>query len=145
MFIVLDVEKMITSPKVIEWDKILAEIHKCLDRDMRRIRRNIPTYYLGIHPSYKIRGGEWEMIFVILARFKGKITRENLERTNKIIASEPRIKVLAFYWTLGRYDAVLIVEGPDEKTVMKLNLQAGDYAATETMVAVSREEAMKLL
>ena len=85
------------------------------------------------------------MIFVTLVRFKGKMTKENLERTNKIIASEPKVKVLAFYWTLGRYDAVLIVEGPDEKTVMKLNLQAGDYAATETMVAVSREEAIKLL
>jgi len=85
------------------------------------------------------------MIFVTLARFKGKITKENLERTNKIIASEPRVKVLAFYWTLGRYDSILITEGPDEKTVMKMLLQAGDYVATETMVAIPREEAKKLL
>jgi len=85
------------------------------------------------------------MITVTLVRFRGKITKENLERTNKIIASEPRVKVLAFYWTLGRYDAVLITEGPDEKTVMKMLLEAGGYVATETMIAIPREEAIKLL
>jgi len=85
------------------------------------------------------------MIFVILARFRGRMTKEYIERTNKIIASEPRVKVLAFYWTLGRYDVVLTVEAPDEKTAMKMLLQAGAYVATETMVAVSREEAIKLL
>jgi uncharacterized protein with GYD domain len=85
------------------------------------------------------------MIFVILNRWKGKPTKENIERTNKIIAGEPKVKVLGFYWTLGRYDTVLITEGPDEKTVMRMLLQAGDYVATETMVAVPREEAIKLL
>ena len=85
------------------------------------------------------------MIFVTLAKFKGKMTKENLERSNKIIASESKVKVLAMYWTLGRYDGVLIVEGPDEKTVMKMLLQFGDYVATETMVAIPREEAIKLL
>ncbi len=87
----------------------------------------------------------WETIFVILCRWRGKATKEAIERTNKIIASEPRVKVLAFYWTLGRYDAVIIGEGPDEKTAMKLLLQAGEHAVTETMVAISREEAIKLL
>ncbi len=85
------------------------------------------------------------MIFVTLSRLRGKPTKENIERTNKIIASEPKVKVLGLYWTLGRYDTVLITEGPDEKTVMKMLLKAGDYAATETMVAVPREEAIKLL
>jgi len=85
------------------------------------------------------------MIFVSLNRFRGKATKEEIERTNKILASEPKVKVLAFYWTLGRYDSILIVEAPNEKTVMKMLVQAGDYAATETMVAVPREEAIKLL
>jgi len=84
------------------------------------------------------------MIFVSLNRFRGKATKEEIERTNKILASEPKVKVLAFYWTLGRYDSILIVEAPNEKTVMKMLVQAGDYAATETMVAVPREEAIKL-
>ena len=85
------------------------------------------------------------MLFVTLVRERGKITKEAIEKTNKILASEPRVKVLGFYWTLGRYDSVLIVEGPDEKTVMKMLLEAGSYVGTETMVAIPREEAIKLL
>jgi uncharacterized protein with GYD domain len=85
------------------------------------------------------------MIFISLNRFRGKATKENIERSNKILASEPNVKVLSFYWTLGRYDSVLIVEAPNEKTVMKILTKVGDYAATETMVAVPREEAIKLL
>jgi len=85
------------------------------------------------------------MIFVTLSRWRGKPTKENIEKTNKVIASEPKVKVLAFYWTLGRYDAVLIAEAPDQKTVMKMLLQVGDYAATETMVAIPRQEAIKLI
>jgi len=85
------------------------------------------------------------MIFVSLNRFRDKPTKANIERTNKILASDPKVKVLAFYWTLGRYDSVLIIEAPNENTVMKILLQVGDYVATETMVAIPREEAIKLL
>ena len=85
------------------------------------------------------------MIFVIMNKFRGKATREDIERSNKVLASEPKVKVLAFYWTFGRFDSVLIVEAPNEKTVMKMLVQIGDFVATETMVAVPREEAIKLL
>ena len=85
------------------------------------------------------------MIFISLNKFRGKATQENLERSNKVLASDPNVKVLSFYWTLGRYDSVLIIEAPDEKTVMKMLTKVGDFAATETMVAVPREEAIKLL
>ncbi len=54
--------------------------------------------------------------------FGGKANKEDIERTNKIIASEPKVKVLGLYRTLGRYDTVLIVEAPDEKTMMKMLL-----------------------
>ncbi len=54
-------------------------------------------------------------------------------------------KIVSAYWTLGRYDAVLTVEAPDEKAVMKALLQFGDLVATETLVAVPRDEATKLL
>jgi len=85
------------------------------------------------------------MIFVSLNRFRGKATKEDIERTNKVLASEPKVKVLAFYWTFGRYDSILILEAPNENTVMKILMQVGDYVATETMVAIPREEAIKLL
>ena len=85
------------------------------------------------------------MIFISLNRFRGKATKENIERSNKVLASDPKVKVLGFYWTLGRYDSVLIIEAPNEKTAMKILTQVGDYAATETMVAIPREQAIKLL
>jgi uncharacterized protein with GYD domain len=85
------------------------------------------------------------MIFVSLNKLRGKATKEDVEKSNKILASDPKVKVLAFYWTLGRYDTVLILEAPNEKTVMKLLLQAGEWISTETMVAIPREEAIKLL
>ncbi len=49
------------------------------------------------------------------------------------------------YWTLGRYDAVSIMEAPTEKDVMKILLPLQDVVDTETLVAVPREEAIKLL
>jgi hypothetical protein len=36
-------------------------------------------------------------------------------------------KILEYYWTLGRYDAVTIVEGPDEKTTLKWLLLWGTF------------------
>ena len=54
------------------------------------------------------------------------------------------VKIRA-YWTLGRYDAVSIMEAPSEKDVMKILLPWQDIVATETMVAVPRNEAIKLL
>lgn len=55
------------------------------------------------------------------------------------------MKLIGFYWTLGRYDTVLIGEAADEKTVMKANIKVGDIISTETLVAVTREEAIKLV
>ncbi len=55
------------------------------------------------------------------------------------------IKMIGSYWTLGRFDAVWIYEAPSEKEAMKLGVMAGDVMRFQTMTAVSREEAMKLL
>jgi len=49
------------------------------------------------------------------------------------------------YWTLGRYDAINIMEAPTEKDAMKILLSFQHLVDTETMVAVPREEAIKLL
>jgi len=54
------------------------------------------------------------------------------------------IKIRA-YWTLGRYDSVAIIEAPTEKDAMKILLGWQDVVDTETMVAVPREEAIKLV
>jgi len=55
------------------------------------------------------------------------------------------IKIIGWYWTLGRYDTVIIAEAPNEKEVMKIAIEAADFVATETLVAVPREQAIKLV
>jgi uncharacterized protein with GYD domain len=93
-------------------------------------------------------GGKNErMIFISLARFKGKPTKEGIAKSSKLIEQMVKEggKVLSLYWTLGRYDTVLIAEAKDEKAAMRALLRWGDLLSTETLVAVSREEAVKLL
>jgi uncharacterized protein with GYD domain len=84
------------------------------------------------------------LIFVTLGKFRRKPTKEDVAKTLGRI-QEVGGKILSAYWTLGRYDMVFTVEGPDEKAAMKSLLQFGDFVATETLVAISRDEASKLL
>jgi uncharacterized protein with GYD domain len=55
------------------------------------------------------------------------------------------IKIINWYWTLGRFDVVFIYEAANEKEALKASLAAADYVASETLVAIPREEALKLL
>lgn len=55
------------------------------------------------------------------------------------------IELLGFYWTLGRYDTVLIFSAPSERDAMKTDIDAGELVSTETMLAFPREEATKLV
>lgn len=88
------------------------------------------------------------MIFISVGKFRGKPTKEATARSSKLIEERFKAtgsKVLGWYWTLGRYDFVFIAEGKDEKTAMKTAIEVSDLASTETMVALPREEALKLL
>jgi uncharacterized protein with GYD domain len=53
----------------------------------------------------------------------------------------------AFYLTMGRYDAVVISEGPDAETAAKLALAIGSQGAirTETMRAFTEDEYRKII
>lgn len=85
------------------------------------------------------------MIFITLIKFRKK-TSEVVEVGKKIMQNlPPGVKIIATYWTLGRYDSVWIFEGKDEKDAIKLWLPAGGVIRTETLVSLSREEALKLL
>jgi uncharacterized protein with GYD domain len=55
------------------------------------------------------------------------------------------VKCIGYYYTLGRYDAVIILEAPDEKAVLKASLRRGGCMAIETLVAIHAEEARKLV
>ena len=54
-------------------------------------------------------------------------------------------KMVSSYWTIGRYDAVVILEAPSERVALKALMRFGDYLNTETLLAVQREDAVKLL
>jgi uncharacterized protein with GYD domain len=55
------------------------------------------------------------------------------------------IKIIGWYWTLGRYDTAVIFEAANEKEALKTSLAVADFVASETLVAIPREEAIKLL
>ena len=87
------------------------------------------------------------MLFVVLAKFKEKPTKESLAESDRLFEkfADEGGKVRAVYWTLGRFDAVGIIEAKDEKAAMKGLMRWFDTDSTETLVAVPREEARKLL
>jgi len=87
------------------------------------------------------------LIFASFGRFRKKPTKEMTDEAGRLMKemANQGIKILSRYWTLGRYDTLVIAEAPDEKTFMKAMLSLGDLVATETMVAVTREEALKLV
>ncbi len=88
------------------------------------------------------------MIFVNLGRFRKKpVVDAAADDTAKMLESFKKrgINVLNWYWTLGRYDTVFIFEAANEKEAMKLSTGITEWVATETLVAIPREEAVKLL
>ena len=81
------------------------------------------------------------MIFVVLYKTRTKLTRDHIAQPNKPFSGT---KTIGVWWTLGRYDAVRVFEARDEKEAMKMSL-ALDGASSETLVAVDRAEAVKML
>ncbi len=85
------------------------------------------------------------MFFIALIKFKKK-ARDVVEIGKKVMQNLPEgVKIISTYWTLGQYDAVWIYEAPNEKVAVKLGIEAGEAMQTQTLVAISRDEAMKLL
>ena len=88
------------------------------------------------------------MIFISLGKMKNKPSKEMTEQATKTIQEELGkigIKVLGWYWTLGRYDTVFIFEAANEKEALKSAITIADFVWTETLVAIPREEAIKLV
>jgi uncharacterized protein with GYD domain len=88
------------------------------------------------------------MIFIILSKWRKKPTKAGIAETTKVMeqmVKEAGVKIIGFYWTLGRYDTVFIAEGKDEKMVMKYLVRLGDIVSPDTLIAVPREEAIKFV
>jgi len=85
------------------------------------------------------------MHFITLIKFRKKAS-DVVEVAKGVMENLPKdLKITGAYWTLGRFDAVLIYEAPSEKEAMKLGIDMGNVMQTQTMVAIPREEAVKLL
>ena len=87
------------------------------------------------------------MIFITLWKFRQKATEDMLAISVKLADHLPKegIEIVGNYWTLGKCDLVTIAEAKDEKAYMKALLRYGDLFSTETLVALSREDAIKLV
>jgi uncharacterized protein with GYD domain len=88
------------------------------------------------------------MRFISLVKWKKKITKESIAQNLKCMkyeAAKEGIKMIDIYWTLGRYDAIAIMEAPNEKAVLKMSVRRMDCMAIETLVAIPAVEARKLV
>jgi uncharacterized protein with GYD domain len=89
------------------------------------------------------------LIFITLSKWKKTPSKENMKRLDQATKTFKELEKqgikMRVYWTLGRYDGVTIIEAPTEKDAMKALFLFQDVVETETLVAVPREEALKLL
>jgi uncharacterized protein with GYD domain len=87
------------------------------------------------------------LITIALVKWRSKPTKEMLAKSAKLFdqVEKEGTKILASYWTLGRYDAVVIAQGKDEKTALGQVMRWGDMISSETLVAVPSEEIEKLI
>lgn len=87
------------------------------------------------------------MIFISLGKFRNKPTKKSTDEASKLLTAMEAhgAKFIKIYWTLGRYDTVVIMDVPNEKDAMRVCLNLADFVSTETMTAIPREEAIKRL
>ena len=89
------------------------------------------------------------MIFITLGKWKQVPTKEMRPQMDQFTKAAEELEKqgikIRSYWTLGRYDAVTIIEAPTEKDAMKVLLSWAQVVDMETMTAVPRDEAIQLL
>ncbi len=87
------------------------------------------------------------MIFVSLGKMRRKPDKALAGEATKIVEDYRKkgINMLNWYWTLGRYDTVVVFEAANEKEALKFSLGVSEFVATETLVAIPRQEAIELL
>ena len=85
--------------------------------------------------------------YVQLVKFRKKPTKEMIKQNLEFLEREKKmgVQVKEIYWTLGRYDVVVILDAPNEKAIMQGALARAENMSSETMIAVPAEEARKLV
>lgn len=78
------------------------------------------------------------MQFIAMVKFKKPLSGETVARNMKDIETDTEggIRNLGIWWTLGRYDTVVMFEAPDEKAAMRMVLRRADRMDIEMLVAV---------
>ena len=78
------------------------------------------------------------MMFIALAKFKTELSKEIVAQNLKDIEIDTngQVRYMGIYWTLGRYDTVVLFEAPNEKVAMEMALRRADRMEIETLVAV---------
>lgn len=85
-----------------------------------------------------------------------RFTDQGIRKVNKTtkrakefqeFAAKMNVKVREMYWTLGRYDVVVIAEAPDDETITRLTLGLSmlGNVKTETLRAFSAQEMNQIL
>ena len=86
------------------------------------------------------------MFFISLIKWKQTPTKDKMDQATKTMEELEKQGIkIQVYFTLGRYDQVAIIEAPTEKEAMKALIGFQGLIKSETMVAVPREEAKKLV
>jgi uncharacterized protein with GYD domain len=87
------------------------------------------------------------LIFVSLGKLRKKPEKALAgEATEKVEEFKKRgVRILNWYWTLGRYDTVVVFEAENEKEAMKFAIDVAEFVSTETLVAIPRQEAINML
>ena len=87
------------------------------------------------------------LIFVSLGKMRKKPDKAMAGNATEMVEDFKKkgINILNWYWTLGRYDTVVVFEAANEKEALKFSLGIAEFVATETLVAIPRQEAIDLL
>jgi uncharacterized protein with GYD domain len=90
--------------------------------------------------------------FVVLAGFTDqgiKNVKDTISRAEafKGMAKKSGVTVKDIYWTLGKYDVILICEAPDDETATAVSLSVGSLGniRSETLRAFSIDEMKGIL
>ena len=70
---------------------------------------------------------------------RAKAFKENAEKMG--------VTIKEIFWTIGRYDLVLVINAPNDETIrlLALGLGMGGNARTETLKAISAQEMDQIL
>ena len=86
------------------------------------------------------------MFFIVLAKMRGEMTPEFRKiNENAMKNPPPGVKIHNVFWTLGKYDFVIIYEAPSEKDAMKMGAAWAKFVESQTLTAIPQEEAQKLI